>query len=88
MLKVFEGAIRLIIHVIDSTFSHVSFMVSVIKLAYIFPVIFGSKVLKFLTMQMASKKQLLGGTSATVSLIVDHQVLVGNVGDSKALLCS
>lgn len=59
MLKVFEEAIRLTIHDIDSTFS-----------------------------QMASKKQLLGGTTATVAIIVDSQLLVGNVGDSKALLCS
>ncbi|KAJ8433890.1 hypothetical protein Cgig2_004612 [Carnegiea gigantea] len=39
-------------------------------------------------MQMASKKQLLGETTAAVALIVDAQVLVGNVGDSKALLWS
>ncbi|KAJ8433886.1 hypothetical protein Cgig2_004608 [Carnegiea gigantea] len=35
---------------------------------------------------MASKKQLLGGTSATVALNVDRQVLVGNVGIAKASL--
>ncbi|GAB2282328.1 hypothetical protein Dimus_016874 [Dionaea muscipula] len=36
----------------------------------------------------AYKYNLDSGSTATVSLIVDGQILVANIGDSKALLCS
>lgn len=36
----------------------------------------------------ASRSNLDSGSTATVILVVDGQILVANVGDSKALLCS
>lgn len=39
-------------------------------------------------MKEASRKNLGSGSTATVILIADDHVLVANVGDSKALLCS
>ena len=38
--------------------------------------------------QEASRKSLESGTTATIVLIVEGQILVANVGDSKAVLCS
>lgn len=39
-------------------------------------------------MKEASRNNLGSGTTATVILIADGQILVANVGDSKAILCS
>ena len=39
-------------------------------------------------MKEAHKYHLDSGSTATVILIVDSKVLVANVGDSKALICS
>lgn len=38
--------------------------------------------------QEAFQKKLLSGSTATVALLVDGQILIANVGDSKALLCT
>lgn len=39
-------------------------------------------------MQEATLKNLKSGSTATVVLIADGQILAANVGDSKAFLCS
>lgn len=39
-------------------------------------------------MKEASIKKLDSGSTATVVLIAEGQILVANIGDSKALLCS
>lgn len=39
-------------------------------------------------MQEAYKNNLESGSTAAIVLIADGQILVANVGDSKALLCS
>lgn len=39
-------------------------------------------------MKEAFKRHLESGTTATVILLVDDQILAANIGDSKALLCS
>lgn len=39
-------------------------------------------------MKEASRYNLISGSTATVVLIAEGQILVANVGDSKALLCS
>lgn len=39
-------------------------------------------------MKEASRKNLVSGSTAAVVLIAEGQILVANVGDSKALLCS
>lgn len=39
-------------------------------------------------MKEASRKNLVSGSTATIILIADGQILVANIGDSKALLCS
>lgn len=39
-------------------------------------------------MQEAYKNNLESGSTATIVLIADGQILVANVGDSKALVCS
>ncbi|ONH93503.1 hypothetical protein PRUPE_8G235000 [Prunus persica] len=36
----------------------------------------------------ASRKNLVSGSTATIILLADGQILVANIGDSKALLCS
>ncbi|KAM1278863.1 hypothetical protein ACFX13_031816 [Malus domestica] len=36
----------------------------------------------------ASRKNLVSGSTATIVLLADGQILVANIGDSKALLCS
>ncbi|KAL2934488.1 putative protein phosphatase 2C 51 [Bienertia sinuspersici] len=38
--------------------------------------------------QVALKRHLLAGTTATIALLMDNELVVANVGDSKALLCS
>lgn len=38
--------------------------------------------------QVALRKHLLAGTTATIALLVDNELLIANVGDSKAFLCS
>ena len=38
--------------------------------------------------QEAFQKRLPSGSTATVALLVDGQILIANVGDSKALLCT
>ncbi|XP_062178306.1 probable protein phosphatase 2C 51 isoform X3 [Alnus glutinosa] len=38
--------------------------------------------------QATFQKKLLSGSTATVALLVDRQILIANVGDSKALLCT
>jgi len=40
------------------------------------------------TMQEASQKHFESGSTATVVLIADGQIIAANVGDSKAFLCS
>ena len=42
----------------------------------------------YLCFQEAIRRNVQAGSTATVGVIVDGQILVGNVGDSKALLCS
>lgn len=39
-------------------------------------------------MKEASRRNLDSGSTATVILIADGQILVANIGDSKAFLCS
>jgi hypothetical protein len=39
-------------------------------------------------MQEASQKHFESGSTATVVLIADGQIIAANVGDSKAFLCS
>lgn len=39
-------------------------------------------------MQEASNRKLDSGSTATVALTADGQLLVASIGDSKALLCS
>lgn len=39
-------------------------------------------------LQEASTRNLDSGSTATVALIADGQLLVASIGDSKALLCS
>lgn len=39
-------------------------------------------------MKEASRKNLESGSTATVILLADGQILVANIGDSKAFLCS
>lgn len=39
-------------------------------------------------MKEASRYNLDSGTTATIIVIAEGQILVANVGDSKALLCS
>jgi serine/threonine protein phosphatase PrpC len=39
-------------------------------------------------MKEASKNNLDSGSTATVALMADGQILAANIGDSKALLCS
>jgi len=39
-------------------------------------------------MQEASTRKLDSGSTATIALIADGQLLVASIGDSKALLCS
>lgn len=39
-------------------------------------------------MKEASRKKLESGSTATVILLADGQILVANVGDSKAFMCS
>lgn len=39
-------------------------------------------------MKEASRKKLESGSTATVVLLADGQILVANIGDSKAFLCS
>lgn len=41
-----------------------------------------------LIMKEASRKNLVSGSTATIVLLADGQILVANIGDSKALLCS
>ena len=38
--------------------------------------------------QEAFQKKIFSGSTATVALLVDGKVLIANVGDSKALLCT
>lgn len=40
------------------------------------------------TMKEAHKYNLVSGSTATVILLADAQILVANIGDSKAFLCS
>lgn len=39
-------------------------------------------------MKEAHKYNLVSGSTATVILLADAQILVANIGDSKAFLCS
>lgn len=39
-------------------------------------------------MKEAHKNNLVSGSTATVILLADAQILVANIGDSKAFLCS
>ena len=39
-------------------------------------------------MQLALKRHLVAGTTATIALLMDNELLVANLGDSKAFLCS
>ena len=39
-------------------------------------------------MKEASRRNLVSGSTATIILIADGQILVANIGDSKAILCS
>lgn len=48
-----------------------------------FPLIFHSIVMK-----EASRDNLDSGSTAAIALIADGQILVANIGDSKAFLCS
>ncbi|KAG8376129.1 hypothetical protein BUALT_Bualt09G0031200 [Buddleja alternifolia] len=50
--------------------------------------IFSDQNLPSKFIQEAVKKNLASGTTAVIALLVDNQILVANVGDSKALLCS
>lgn len=45
-------------------------------------------ILLYWAMKEASRKNLVSGSTAAVVLIAEGQILVANVGDSKALLCS
>ncbi|KNA05523.1 hypothetical protein SOVF_189480 isoform A [Spinacia oleracea] len=38
--------------------------------------------------QVALRKHLISGTTATIAVLVNNELLVANVGDSKAFLCS
>ncbi|XP_021770295.1 probable protein phosphatase 2C 51 [Chenopodium quinoa] len=37
--------------------------------------------------EVALRKHLLSGTTATIAILVDNELLIANVGDSKAFLC-
>lgn len=39
-------------------------------------------------MKEASRNSLHSGSTATVVLVADDKILVANIGDSKAFLCS
>lgn len=85
---------------IDATFSNVSLVPSVrshLAICLFFVIasffsLFDSFYPLFLIyliyMQEAYKNNLESGSTATIVLIADGQILVANVGDSKALVCS
>jgi len=39
-------------------------------------------------MKEASRNNLHSGSTATIVLVADDKILVANIGDSKAILCS
>lgn len=39
-------------------------------------------------MKEASRQNFVSGSTAAIALVADGQILVANIGDSKALLCS
>lgn len=39
-------------------------------------------------MKEASRNNIASGSTATIILIADGRILVANIGDSKAILCS
>lgn len=73
------------IHDIDALFSKVSFIYATEDLIYLFLAFAHVAVW---SMKDASRYNLNSGTTAAVVLLADAQILVANLGDSKAFLCS
>ncbi|KAF8388112.1 hypothetical protein HHK36_026778 [Tetracentron sinense] len=75
-MEILKESLRRTIHDIDATFSKANLYIYI----YIY--------ISFFLFVEASRNNLFSGSTATVALIVDGQIIVANVGDSKALLCS
>lgn len=73
------------IHDIDALFSRVSFIYATEDLIYLF---LAFAYVAIWSMKDASRYNLNSGTTAAVVLLADAQILVANLGDSKAFLCS
>lgn len=57
-----------------------------LPLSFLFNHLKDAKIFHFV--QEASRKGLESGSTATIVLLVEGQILVANVGDSKAVICS
>jgi serine/threonine protein phosphatase PrpC len=96
-LDILKEALLRAIHDIDATFSKASciiefdafLLVCTTVLACIISLIFFLLIFfHAIVMKEASKNNLDSGSTATVALMADGQILAANIGDSKALLCS